>query len=1050
VNLPKFAVNRKSLVLAAATLALFWSLAAALTMQRREDPGTEQRQTEIVTLFPGATTENVEQLITKKIADEVRGVAHVEHVNGVSRPGISDIEVDFDDALQHAEGPLKDVRNKLDDLKGQLPAGIAGPTIVDDVWQTYPMLVGITADGLTQRQLRDVAKTLEDRLASLPDVGLVRMVGEQEQQVDVALDTRALSTYGLAPSDVVTALAGKNALAPNGSLAVGGRLAQVDPSDGLKTPSDVASAPVATPNGRVVRVADVARVRTGYPDPPTEVVHVYLAGERRSPGVGGRPAVVLAVQVKETSSVTELGPEVEGALAQARANWPAGIDAALLADQPRTVDERVADFAVNLILGVVLVTVLVALLMGLRNGLLVGLTVVLSIVLTFGAMPLVHVDINQISLLALIIALGVIVDAGIVSIDNIERHLCAGTPRREAAWRGVQELWVPLLTSTLVAMSSFLPFRLMGGAIGDFVRDLAVVTSLALAMSLLVAYFLTPIVAERFAAAANGATARGPAARLRTLFDRLLGTLQRGYVPLASAAMRAPLVTVAIAALLLAAAALGIPRLGVQFFPSADRNQFFVDVTAPDGTDIRATEAIVRRVGALVAEQHDVTTYGAFIGRGAPRFYYNVISEQPRPNYAQLIVDTTDVAAAKRLVPLLRDELARRVAGARIEVKPLEQGPPVGAPIQVRIAAEDAALLPPLAARLGETLHAIPGTVAVRDSLGQPTTKFDVTLDPQRAAETGVSDAAVQQLLALAYGGSVATEIRERDRQTPVVVRLPQSLRSDVSALTATSVRGAGGANIPLGEIASIALGTQTSTTTIRDGLPTVTIAADVVGRLPSEVLADLRSALARQALPSDVRLTYAGEDEQTTKSFRNLALAAIVGLLVNQTILLWEFRALHLSLVILAAVPLGLIGAVTGLAVTGNHFGFVASLGLASLGGVVTNHTIVLFEYALREREHDPSIAMEQALIVAGTKRLRPILLTVVTSIAGLLPLAFSSQTLWRPFCWAVIFGLGASMLMTLVAIPALYRLTSREPSAERAQPRPAGGVGGPSEAAA
>jgi multidrug efflux pump subunit AcrB len=260
-------------------------------------------------------------------------------------------------------------------------------------------------------------------------------------------------------------------------------------------------------------------------------------------------------------------------------------------------------------------------------------------------------------------------------------------------------------------------------------------------------------------------------------------------------------------------------------------------------------------------------------------------------------------------------------------------------------------------------------------------------------------------------------------------------MRADASALAGTAVRSNAGANVPLGELARLTLDTQTSSTVYRDGYPTVTISADVAGRLPSDVLADFKRAAASVAVPDGVRVIYAGEDEQTAKSFRNLALAGAIGLLLNQTILLWEFRKLRLSLVVLAAVPLGLIGAVTGLAVTGNHFGFVASLGLSSLGGIVTNHTIVLFEYAKREREHDPTLAMDRALILAGQKRLRPIFLTVVTSIAGLLPLAFSTQSLWRPFCWVVIFGLAGSMVMTLVAIPALYRLTSG-----RTPDRPAG----------
>jgi multidrug efflux pump subunit AcrB len=1002
---PAFALRRKSLVVAGLVLALFWSVFSAFTMQRREDPGTTQRQTAVVTMFPGATTHDVEELVTKKIADSLRGVTHVDHVEGISRPGISQVDVVFDDTINDAAPVLHDVRNHLDDMRSALPAGVQ-PTVVDDVWKTYPVVVGVTQTGASPRELRDVAKRLADRLSRLPDAGFVKLVGEQVQQVNVDVDVAALQQYAITANDLVNALAARNALVPAGTVAVDGRLAQVDPSDPLRGLADVAATPLRGANGRALRVGDVAQVAAAYPDPPAEIVRV-----------DGARGIAIAVQAKETSSLTDLGPEVRGALERERASWPAGTHATLIADQPRSVDERVVDFGFNLLLAVVIVTGLVALFMGLRNGLLVGITVVLTIVLTFGAIRFLSVDINQISVLALIIALGIIVDAGIVSIDNIERRLRAGDDRRTAAARGVGDLWMPLLTSTLVAMSSFLPFRLMGGPIGDFVRDLAVVTAVSLATSLVVAYFVTPILGEWFARPSARAGKRSP-------FDRVLDVLSSRYVPLATASLHRPWITVGAAVSAVALAVLWVPHLGMQFFPSADRAQFFIAVNAPDGTDIRTTEKIVARVEAVVRAQSGVTAVGSFVGAGAPRFFYNVLSEQPKPAYAQILVDTADIASANRLVPVLQRTLRTQIAGARIDVKKLEQGTPVGAPIQIRLQGENPDALAAASAQLRARLAAVPGAVSVRDSLGQPTTTLAAHVDAARVAQTGASQADVQRLVALAFGGAQATQIREADRQTPVIVRLPPALRRDASGFGALAVPTAGGANVPLAELATLAPATQTSVATYRDGSPTVTVLADVEGRLASNVLADFRHSASTMSIPNGVRIFYAGEDEQAVKSFRNMLVAVVVGLLLNQMILLWEFRTLRLSLVVLAAVPLGLAGAIAGLALTGQHFGFVASLGISSLGGIVTNHAIVLFEYAKREMEAGEP--MERALILAGTTRLRPILLTVLASIAGLLPLAFSAQTLWRPFCWAVIFGLGVSMLMTLVVIPAVYRLVA------------------------
>ena len=1014
MNLPRFALERRPLILVALTLAVFWSLASVSALERREDPGTTQRSSEIITVWPGATTQNVDQLVTKKIADDLRGVAHVEHVTGSSRPGLSDISVEFDDAMRSAETPLNDIRHHLEDLRASLPSDINGPTLLEDFWNTYPVVLGISAPSYNNRQLRDIANDFKDKLSLLPDVGKVLMVGEQEQLVRVDVDLQRLAQYGVGANEVVAALSGRNALRPAGTIALGGRQAQIEASGDLSSSTDVAGVTVTRTSDRLIRIADVADVSTAYPDPPAEIVHV-----------NGEQGIALSVKAKDGSSATTLLPEIRHLIERQQLAWPAGVHVAWIANQPSTINARLKDFSSNLIVGVILVAILVALFMGLTNGLLVATTVVLSITLTFGVMPLLHIDINQISVIALIISLGIIVDAGIVAVDNIERHLRQGDDRFNAAWKGVGELWFPLLTSTLVAMSSYLPFLLMGGSIGDFVHDLGIVTPISLAMSLLVAYFITPLLGAQFAVVAGATGGNEFMRRIAAWFETLVERLSVVYRRAASAALRRPVMTAGIAGTLVVIAFASIPMLGIQFFPPADRSQFFVDINAPDGTDIRTTERIARQVEALLGQHHGITSYAAFIGHGAPKFYYNVIPQPSLPNYAQILVNTTDVATANTLVGVLRAQARVTIAGARIDVKKIEQGPPVGTPIQVRLTGDD----PRTLARASETvqalLRAIPGTELVRDSSGDATTKVAVTVDEQRAALSGVNDVSIRNLLALAYAGVTATSIREEDRQTPVIVRLPASLRSDASALGGIGVRNVDGHIVPLAEVATVAPSTETSVSTLRDGNRTVTVFANVEGRLASAVTADLRKALRTALLPASVTWTFAGADEQTTKAFRNLFVAMIVGLLVNQMILVWEFGAIRLSLVVLAAIPLGLVGAVAGLAITRSPFGFVAALGIASLGGIVTNHAIVLFEYARRELAH--GLNLDDALIAAGTKRLRPIMLTVVTSIAGLLPLGLSGSGLWPPMVWAIVFGLSGSMIMTLVAMPAIYRLVNR-----------------------
>lgn len=1016
MNVPKFSVAHKSIVLMALTLALFWSIASAFSMQRREDPGTVQRVTQIITIWPGASTHNVEELVTKKIADDLRGVAHVDHVTGASKVGVSSVTVDLDDFVDQraSDIALRDIRNHLDDLRGSLPSGIVGPSIVQHFWDTYPVVLGITAEGLTPRELRDVAKHIGDDVSRLPDVGEVEMVGDQEQQVNVNLDVRRMADYAIGPLDVTNALARRNALLPGGVAEIAGRSASVTAPDTLHSVEDVADTPIASIGGRDVRVGDVATVQTGYPDPPDELVRV-----------GGKAAVALAVMAKATSSVTRLTPEIRPLIAEELRKYPAGIHVTFIADQPTTVTNRLADFMANLMLGVVLASVLVALFMGVRNGLVVATTIVLSLVLTLGVMPLLSIDLQQISIISLIIAIGMVVDAGIVAVDNIERLMAQGVERQTAAWQGVAQLWFPLLTSTLVGMSSFVPFLLLSGAVGNFVHDLGLVVAISLAMSLVVAYFVTPILGEWFAVHADASRGNRVLRRITSAFERLLEALRRIYGPVAHFALRHAWLTAGSAALLVVVAGLLIPRLGLQFFPPADRSQFIINITAPDGTDIYETKHYVEQVERILDEQNGITTFAAFIGHGAPKIYYNVIPEPSSNNYAQFVVNTTDVATANRLIDELRVQTRAEVAGARVDVKKLEQGPPVGAPIQIRLSGDDARALTAASQLVQDALRKVPGTFAVRDSQGAPSTKLAINIDNPRASLAGVDEEQVRELLALAYSGANPTSIRENDRETPVTVRLPPELRHDATALAGIPIRNSAGAAVPLSEVASVSLDTDTGLATLRDGQKILTVSAEVAGRLPSAALQDFRNTAKSLRLPPGTTLSYAGEDEQSTKSLRQLLMALLVGLLLNQLILIVEFRVLRLSLVILSAVPLGLFGAVVGLGLTHSPFGFTAALGIAGLGGVVTNHTIVLFEYARREIAH--GITLEEALIIAGRKRIRPILLTVITSIVALLPLALSGGGLWPPFCWAIIFGLAGSMIMTLVAIPAIYRVVSR-----------------------
>jgi multidrug efflux pump subunit AcrB len=507
--------------------------------------------------------------------------------------------------------------------------------------------------------------------------------------------------------------------------------------------------------------------------------------------------------------------------------------------------------------------------------------------------------------------------------------------------------------------------------------------------------------------------------------DRGVNRLRDGKASLATWAFKRPGFIVAVSALALFFSVNLIGKLGLAFFPAAERDQFTIDVWLPEGRDIQATERVAARMEQMVQKQTGVHSYVSYIGQGGPRFYYNVSPEAPAANYAQIVVNTESMHVTDRMVASLQREALATIAEARITARRLEQGPPVGAPIAVRVSGENVATLRQIADQIKITLNQTSGTHSIYDTFGEDTLNLQVNVNEDRAGLLGLSSLQVAQSAKLAFSGQTVTLLREGDKEIPVDVRLVESERklSDVLDLYVAGTRGA----VQLRQVANLALTPEASRITRRNGERTVTVFAFTDGsRLPSAVLADVQARLARLKLVPGYRIGYGGEAEETQKSFGYLGLVFAGAFVLNIVILIVQFNSWPLVLSVLAAVPLGVIGAVPGLYLAHQNFGFMAFLGIAALGGIVTNHTIFLFHYAQEHAQHE-GISMSEALVEASRRRLRPILLTVLLTVGALLPQAFSGSKLWPPLDWAIIAGLTVSTILTMIVIPSIYTLLSK-----------------------
>jgi len=999
--------GQRKLILTVALLLSALGLYSWQTMERQEDPRLPEYFGQVVVTFPGAEAEMVERLVLDPIEDRLAQVEEIHKIESWARPEIAVLEVELRNDLDRDEtDPAWDrVRLALANARIDLPEGASEPRLDDRVQDQESIVYSLSGDP-DPLVVADAAETLEDALLGVPGVSRVQRIADPGEQVTIELGEREARSLGLSPERLAAQLSRRNRIMPGGSVEVSGRQVRLRPQSELAGVDEIRAMPILLPSGSTVPLGAVTRVRRGPVEPARSVMRV-----------DGRPAMGLGVVPRRGINLVRWGEAVRARVAEVAPTLRTDakrIEVHEMVYQPARVEARLSGLGRSLITGALVVAGILVLAMGLRMGLVVASIVPLVTLSSIALFDLGGGTLHQMSIAAIVIALGMLVDNAIVMADGVQWELDrleGGAPPRAAASKAIRELAVPLAGATATTLAAFLPMLLSDGLTAEFTRAIPVVIMLTLTVSYVFAMLVTPIVAQKVLRPRREA-------RRQSVLARLAGRA-------AGFAVERPVRALLVIGLLLALSFAGMPRVRKDFFPTSNRNQLVVELTLPEGSSLRASDAASRTLERALRENPRVTTVAGFVGRSTPHFYYNLPQIPWSPHLAQIMVETDSLASVDAVADWVRQRSARELPGVQVVVRRLEQGPPVVAPVELRLYGDDFGALGKGAEALMAALRATPGTADTRNDLssGSPMLRFAV--DDAAAARRGLAREDVARALYGTTRGLPVGMLRTGDDPVPVVVRAAAGEDYPLAELASLEISRPGTSNdaVPLEQIASLDPVWRPGEIRHRQRRRVVSVFAQLApGATYADVMKRLTPRLDRLTLPPGVDLEIGGAAESSGEANNAMAATVPAGLLVLLGVLVGEFRSFRRVALVLVTVPLAAAGIVPGLLLGDQPFGFMSLLGLMALAGVVVNNAIVLIE-AIEDRRREGSTVAE-AVRDALRRRTRPILLTAATTVLGLTPLALSESTLWPPLAWTMISGLAASTLLTLQAVPALYML--------------------------
>jgi multidrug efflux pump subunit AcrB/outer membrane protein TolC len=1008
----KFWLRYPAVTLILMAMIVMVGIHAFLKMQRTEDPTITIRTGIVYAMYPGATSEQVEKQVTKTLEKHIFKFPEVrkEKTYSTSRPGVVIINVELEDNVKNSDQFWAKLRHEMNLVRAtELPIGVMGPVVDSDFGDTVAMLIAVHGKRYGYQELRDYADKIHDEMRTVREVGKLVTYGNQGEEIWITSSLERMAQYLADPRQVANALMQRNVIQSAGHFEADQSKIPVRTTGVFNTENEVRNVLVdVSKDGHPVYIKNFADVERRYQDPTFLVRY------------DGDPCLLLSVEMQKGKNIVEFGEELDKVFQRLKVLLPPDVQLDLVANQPGVVNERITSLSHEFLLAIIAVIIVTIILLPLRVAVIAALAIPISLCGTLGAMEAMGIALHQVSIAGLIMVLGIVVDNAIVIVDNYVELLDRKVPRPEAAWRSASDVFVPVLTATITIIASFLPLLILTGSVGEFIMALPITVAIALAVSFIVAVFITPLLCSFFikkglhdhdAAKDNGKQKKGLLDRLQDKY----GVWIKVFMDKKWLAFSVGIAAVTFGVILFAF----VPQ---QFFPSAERNQFVIDVWMPQGTRIEATDAVMGRIEKAISARKGVAHYATFVGQSAPRFYYNVNPQQPDGAYGQFIVNTASVEDTTRLVKELRPALAAVAPEAMVIVKELQQGSQMEAPIEVRIAGDDIGELK----RLGEQVQGILESTSLsqyvhRDYFND-SYMVDVKVNDELANRLGITDASVSQTLAGAFDGAAVSTFWEGDRAVSIKLRLDQASRSSFADIGNTYLNSElTSARVPLRAIATLEPEWQTSRIVRRNGVHTLTIRAfPRPGVYASKILEQAMPKIKALELPTGYRIYYGGEKNNQGETFPQMLVALAISLVAIFLVLLVQFRTILEPLVVMASIPLTLFGAMLGLVITHNPFGFTSFMGIISLCGIVVRNGIILVDYCNERIAGGASL--ELAAREAGARRLRPIFLTSMAAAIGMVPMILSGSSLWSPLASVMSFGLVFSMCFTLLVIPVLF----------------------------
>ena len=1010
-NLSAWAVAHPTLIL---FLILMLGGAGAMSyvsLGRDEDPSFTIKTAIVAAAWPGATAQEMQFQVADRIEKKLQELPWFDKVTTYSKPGIVLVKMEFRDSTPPGQVPwlFYMVRRKMADVKADLPDGVLGPSVNDEYGDVDSVLYTIRSEGADYAQLKLVAESARQRLLKVPNVTKVTIYGTQEERIFVDFDHVKLSSLGVGPQAILDSLAKQNAVVPAGIIQTDGPripLRVTGAFDGVET---VKNTPVASANGTTLRLGDIATVTRGFIDPPD-----FLVRQR------GMPALAFGVVMQKGANILHLGESIDAAMAEIMQATPVGFTYERIANQPKIVEEAVGEFMRSFAEALVIVLAVSFLSLGWRTGIVVGLSVPLVLGIVFVVMQLTGINLHRITLGALIIALGLMVDDAIIAVEMMQVKMEQGVARAEAAGFAWTSTAFPRLTGALVTTAGFMPVGLAVSSTGEYAGAIFSVVAIALLASWTVAGMFTPYLGVKLLPKVKVHHDADPNAIYHTPLYRRLRTAVEWCV-------QRRVRVVAATAVAFAIAVVGFTRIPQQFFPTSERNELFIQLRMPDGSAIAATTAAVQRAEQLLVGDDDAATWTTYVGQGPPRFWLGLDPALPNESYAEIVVVAKDMKARERLKQKIDTAVANgAVTESRVRTDRFTFGPPVGFSVQFRVIGTDPLTVRSLAYQVRNIVRANRDTVEAQLDWDGQVPSVRLVLDQDRARALGLDPQTVSQSLQALVTGYPVTTVRDRTEKVVVVARAMESQRNELGSIGDLTILARDGVPVPLAQVAHIEQGHEDAILWRRNRDLTMTVRTDVRdGVQPADVSRKIWADLEhlRGTLPVGYRLEMGGSIEESAKANKALFAMFPAMIVVMLVILMFQLQSFSRLALTLLTAPLGLIGATGALLVSGMPFGFVTLLGLIALAGMIIRNTVILVD----QIEHDVAAGSprRQAIIEATVRRARPVVLTALAAILAMIPLSRSG--FWGSMAVAIMGGLLVATILTILFLPALYALWFR-----------------------